>query len=33
MEDLKWLAILAALAVIGFAYLRLLGGGGEGNGA
>jgi hypothetical protein len=33
MEDLKWLAIIAALGGFAFLYLRLLGGAGGERGA
>lgn len=33
MDDLKWLAIILGLALIGLIYIRLLGTSGEGNGS
>lgn len=29
MDDLKWLALILGLALIGLLYIRLLGGGGD----
>lgn len=33
MDDLKWLAIILGLTLVGLIYIRLLGDAGEGNGS
>jgi hypothetical protein len=33
MDDLKWLAVVAILTLVSFAYLALLGAGGEESGS